>query len=123
MGSGSPPTIGAPLSRDVSAPALSNVVSTTSTTQATTRSFAVLGSSAQYLAVQQSGLNNAIDITQQGANNYAALDQAGNNNLMRAAQYGNNNNLTWSQVGDGLSRIGVTQSGNQSIAISQRGVR
>ncbi len=70
-------------------------------------------------AVVQRGTGNTIILAQDGSDNSAKLDQAGNDNAMTATQLSNGNRLEWSQTGDGLADLGIVQTGNGNLQITQ----
>jgi minor curlin subunit len=72
-------------------------------------------------AISQTGNDNRVALAQDGGDNQAELSQSGNDNAITATQNGSGNRLIWTQQGNGLSNLGITQSGNQSIQISQTG--
>lgn len=69
----------------------------------------------------QTGQYNEMALAQDGSDNLAALTQDGAGNAMTAAQTGDGNRLVWTQQGNNLPNLGVTQSGNQAIQITQTG--
>ena len=69
--------------------------------------------------VVQSGIGNGLSLTQSGADNLAQLEQHGDGNQMSASQSGGNNRLLWTQQGNNLSNLVISQSGNQSLQITQ----
>lgn len=68
----------------------------------------------------QQGAANRMTLTQSGGDNLADLSQTGDNNAMTASQSGSGNRLVWAQQGDGLSNLAISQSGGQSVMITQR---
>ncbi len=70
-------------------------------------------------AVQQSGNGNQLVLVQDGSDNQARLTQDGDDNAMTATQLNNGNRLEWSQTGDGLADLGIVQTGNGSLQITQ----
>jgi len=79
-----------------------------------------LSASAQTTAaVAQRGNGNTVVLAQDGSDNSARLDQVGNDNTMTATQLNNGNRLEWSQNGDGLADLGVVQTGNGNLQITQ----
>ena len=70
-------------------------------------------------AVLQRGNGNSIILAQDGSDNSASLDQVGDDNTMTVTQQGSSNRLAWSQTGDGLSDLGIVQTGNGNLQITQ----
>lgn len=70
-------------------------------------------------AVQQSGNGNQLLLVQDGSDNQARLTQDGDDNAMTATQLNNGNRLEWSQTGDGLADLGITQTGNGNLQVTQ----
>ncbi|MFD1789253.1 hypothetical protein ACFSC3_16985 [Sphingomonas floccifaciens] len=68
----------------------------------------------------QQGAANRMTLTQTGGDNLANLSQTGDNNTMTASQSGSGNRLVWAQQGDGLSNLAISQSGGQSVMITQK---
>lgn len=77
------------------------------------------GSTYSAAAVQQSGNSNSIVLDQNGSDNQARLTQDGDDNAMTATQLNNGNRLEWSQTGDGLAYLGITQTGNGNLQVTQ----
>jgi hypothetical protein len=69
----------------------------------------------------QIGSNNDISLIQNGSDNRALLTQLGEDNGMTAVQNGVGNRLIWTQSGSNLADLGITQSGAQTIQITQTG--
>lgn len=69
--------------------------------------------------IVQSGNGNTIALTQDGSDNTAVLNQVGDGNTMTASQLNSGNRLEWSQTGDGLSDLGITQTGGAVAQITQ----
>lgn len=79
-----------------------------------------LSASAQTTAaVVQRGNGNTIILAQDGTDNQARLTQDGDGNEMTATQLNGGNRLEWSQTGDNLADLGVEQTGNGNIQITQ----
>lgn len=70
-------------------------------------------------AILQRGNGNTIILAQDGSDNSARLDQVGDDNTMTATQLNSSNRLEWSQSGDGLADLGVVQTGNGNLQITQ----
>ncbi|MGN6497946.1 MAG: hypothetical protein ACTHK5_11535 [Tsuneonella sp.] len=70
-------------------------------------------------AIQQNGDRNLMTLTQAGENNQARLTQDGSDNTMNPVQIGDNNRLIWTQTGNGLSDLGISQSGGSAIQVTQ----
>lgn len=68
----------------------------------------------------QQGAGNQMALNQSGGDNLADLSQTGDNNMMTASQSGSGNRLVWAQQGDGLSNLAISQSGGQSVMITQK---
>jgi hypothetical protein len=77
------------------------------------------GNSFTAAEVIQQGTNNEISLLQNGSDNQARLSQSGDGNAMTANQLGSGNRLEWTQNGSGLSDLSITQSGSQTMLISQ----
>lgn len=67
----------------------------------------------------QYGTGNAISLGQSGADNLARLTQEGDSNAMSASQSGNGNRLVWTQTGTRLTDLAISQTGGQSLQITQ----
>lgn len=79
--------------------------------------FATTGENGAMLT--QTGSGNKVQLAQSGADNQAELAQSGDNNRMVAAQEGAGNRLIWTQTGNNLLPLGIHQTGNQAIQITQ----
>ena len=69
--------------------------------------------------VVQTGAANGALLVQDGSDNQATLTQNGDNNTMTAFQLGNGNRLDWTQNGNGLPDLGITQTGNSTMFVTQ----
>jgi hypothetical protein len=70
-------------------------------------------------AVVQRGNGNTIILAQDGSDNSASLEQTGDSNTMTATQLNSGNRLEWSQTGDGLADLGIVQTGNGNLQVTQ----
>ncbi len=70
-------------------------------------------------AVVQRGNGNTIILAQDGSDNSASLAQTGDGNTMTATQLNSGNRLDWSQIGDGLADLGIVQTGNGNLQVTQ----
>lgn len=71
----------------------------------------------------QYGSGNDMLLEQDGSDNRALLTQNGDGNGMTAIQTGDGNRLTWTQNGNYLADLGITQTGSQTIQVTQTGGR
>lgn len=69
--------------------------------------------------ILQAGNDNVMALTQSGGDNMAKLTQDGNGNTMTATQERQGNRLVWTQDGNNLSNLAITQSGGQTLWITQ----
>lgn len=70
--------------------------------------------------LSQLGDRNSVALVQEGSDNRALLTQSGDDNAMTVAQFGDGNRLTWTQEGNGNSNLGITQSGSQTLLVTQQ---
>jgi len=69
--------------------------------------------------IVQTGAANSATLVQDGSDNQATLTQNGDNNTMTAFQLGAGNRLDWTQNGNGLPDLGITQTGNSTMFVTQ----
>jgi len=70
--------------------------------------------------LSQLGDRNSVALVQDGSDNRALLTQSGDDNAMTVAQFGDGNRLTWTQEGHGNSNLGITQTGSQTLLVTQQ---